>query len=49
MAIYSKYKQILHQIKVIAELNPLNVAGCEQALHIIENLLKEAKEVKVGK
>lgn len=48
MTKYLKYKQILDQIKFITNFNPINEAGCEQAFYIIENKLKEAKEIKAG-
>ena len=43
---YQKYLKILKDIKLVVDMNPLNIAGCEMSLSIIENKIKEAKQLK---
>lgn len=45
---YEKYLKILEDIKTMADMQPLNIAGCEMALDVIQNKILEAKKVKAG-
>lgn len=46
---YSKYLKILNDIKIIVDMKPLNLTGCELSLSIIENKIKEAKQIQKQK
>lgn len=48
MTQYEKYMKILEDIKTAADMQPLNIAGCELCFDVIQNKVLEAKKIKAG-
>lgn len=45
---YDKYMKLLEDIKIAADMKPLNISGCEMCFLIIQNKILEAKKIKAG-
>ena len=45
---YEQYLKILENIKTMADMQPLNIAGCEMCFDVIQKQILEAKKIKAG-
>lgn len=45
---YEQYLKILENIKTMADMQPLNIVGCEICFDVIQKQILEAKKIKAG-